>query len=404
MNSINVWTVVLSFACFGCWTRAESTNGPKAGGSPPEIASLKLLQSPSEARPDWATLRGKVVILEFWATWCGPCVAAIPHMNGLTEKFKDKPVQFISITDEDEATVRDFLKKKPISGWVGVDDGKSVSKAYGVTGIPHTVIVDQQGQIADVTSPGAVTEQRLNDLLAGKKLSPVERSKKDHYRAGELPQSLLEGRPPLYQIIIRPSQTGITTSTGGGGGLTAIGFSVSDILPIAYPFSACRIVSNSPLPEGRFDFVAKTPDRSDETRNVLLRQAIQTSFGITTAVETREMDLFILALKRENAPGLVRAVTKASSSSAGPGRITGVNMQIETLREGLEKGLGKPVVDETELKGGFDIDLKWAQEDRNTPNQEALMHALQEQLGLELTKAKRRIDVLVVKSATAKKM
>jgi uncharacterized protein (TIGR03435 family) len=403
MNKINVWIVFLSLACFGYSARAESTNSLKAGGKPPEISSLKLLQSPAEARPDWATLKGKVVVLEFWATWCGPCVAAIPHMNELTEKFKDKPVQFIAVTDEDEATVRDFLKKKPISGWVGVDAGKSVHKSYDVTRIPHTVIVDQQGQIADITSPGAVTEQRLNDLLAGKKIAPAERSKAERFRAGELPKSQLEGSPPLYQIIIRPSQVTDKQGTGGGGGLTACGFSLNEILSTVYPYSGFRIVSNSPLPEGRFDFVAKTPDRSDETRNALLRQAIQTTFGITTAVETREMDLFVLTLKRTNAPGLVRAVTKAPSFSAGPGQIAGVNISIDELRKGLEGCLGKPVVNETGLNDRFDFDLRWAKGDPNTSNPDALIHAVQEQLGLELTKGKRPIEVLVVESAKPKK-
>jgi uncharacterized protein (TIGR03435 family) len=319
-------------------------------------------------------------------------------MNELTDKFKDKPVQFIAITDEEETKVRNFLKRKPIGGWVGLDGDKSVKKAYGITGIPHTVIVDQQGQIADVTYPLSVTEQRLNDLLAGKKIASVERRKEDHYRAGELPQNLLEGKPALYQVIIRPTQTTNRQGVAGGGGLTALGCSLSEILSTVYPFSVSRIVSDSPLPKGRFDFVAKTPDRSDETRNLLLRQGIQTTFGITTTVETRETDVFILTLKRTNASGLIRAATKASSSSSGPGRIGGVNMSINALREGLEKSLGKPVIDETELKGGFDIDLKWVQADRDTPNPEALIQAVQEQLGLALTQAKRRIEVLVVDS------
>jgi uncharacterized protein (TIGR03435 family) len=325
-------------------------------------------------------------------------------MNELTEKFKDKAVQFIAITGEDETTVQKFLKKKPISGWVGVDGDKSVHKAYGVTAIPHTVIIDQQGQIADVTYPLAVTEQRLNDLLDGKKIASVERRKENYVRAGELPESMSEGKPPLYQVIIRPTQNsnGESESTAGNGGLTALGSSLSDVLSTVYPFSACRIVTDSPLPEGRFDFVAKAPDGSDETRNILLRRAIQATFGITTAVETREMDVFILTLKRINAPGLVRSVTEGSSSCSGPGRIQGVNMPINALRQELEKWLGKPVVDETELKEAFDIDLKWAQPD-SIRNPEALIRAIQEQLGLELTQANRRIEVLVVESRNSNK-
>ena len=110
MNRNNLGGVLLGFACLVCPACAESEVGPKVGSKPPDISSLKLLQAPPDARPDWGTLRGKVVILEFWATWCGPCVAAIPHMNELTEKFKDKSVQFIAITDEPEAATMTFLQ------------------------------------------------------------------------------------------------------------------------------------------------------------------------------------------------------------------------------------------------------------------------------------------------------
>lgn len=71
-------------------------------------------------------------------------MAAIPHLNELADKFKDQPVQFIAITDEEENVTVTFLKRKPIRAWVGLDTDKSMFKAYGVSGIPHTVIVDRK--------------------------------------------------------------------------------------------------------------------------------------------------------------------------------------------------------------------------------------------------------------------
>src|SRR5215469_4401406 len=66
--------------------------GPAVGEKPPLLQADELLQAPGDAKVDAESLRGKVVILEFWATWCGPCVAAIPHMNELAEKFINQPV------------------------------------------------------------------------------------------------------------------------------------------------------------------------------------------------------------------------------------------------------------------------------------------------------------------------
>src|SRR5881396_890266 len=96
----------------------SQSDPPKLGDQPAPLGFEKLLQAPDGAKASWAALKGKVVVLEFWATWCGPCIAAIPHLNELADHFKDKPVQFIAITDEEEKVVAPFLKRKPIHAWV----------------------------------------------------------------------------------------------------------------------------------------------------------------------------------------------------------------------------------------------------------------------------------------------
>lgn len=108
---------------------ATSKNGPKMGERPPLLQAATLLQAPPGTTLGAESVRGNIVVLEFWATWCGPCVMAIPHLNELAEKFKDQPVQFIAITAEDEATVKPFLNKRPIKAWVALDTDKAMNKA-----------------------------------------------------------------------------------------------------------------------------------------------------------------------------------------------------------------------------------------------------------------------------------
>src|SRR5580700_1685735 len=71
--------------------------------------AVDLLQAPKGAQASWPSLRGRAVVLYFWATWCTGCVAEIPHLNAITEKFKDRPVTFIFVTDEEQDTVSRFI-------------------------------------------------------------------------------------------------------------------------------------------------------------------------------------------------------------------------------------------------------------------------------------------------------
>jgi len=60
---------------------------PDKGTPAPPVDSLQLLQAPTGAKADWGSLKGKIVILDFWATWCSPCVASLPHLNQLVESL-----------------------------------------------------------------------------------------------------------------------------------------------------------------------------------------------------------------------------------------------------------------------------------------------------------------------------
>src|SRR5688500_14295359 len=75
---------------------------PKMRETAPPLTLHKTLPANETVAVDLHTLKGDVVVLEFWATWCLPCIPAIKHFNLLSEKFKDGPVRFIAVTDEDE--------------------------------------------------------------------------------------------------------------------------------------------------------------------------------------------------------------------------------------------------------------------------------------------------------------
>lgn len=104
---------------------------------------------------------GDVTIVEFWATWCGPCRKTIPHLSKVQERYEPKGVRIVGISNEDEKTVRPFVRKMgaQMDYAVAVDRNHATSNAYmggfGVNTIPHAFIVDRDGRIEWHGHPGS---------------------------------------------------------------------------------------------------------------------------------------------------------------------------------------------------------------------------------------------------------
>jgi thiol-disulfide isomerase/thioredoxin len=115
-------------------------------------AGLVGTMAPAIQVAEWITpkpptdLSGRVYVLEFWATWCPPCIQSIPHMIELANKYKNKAVPFIALsTDRSSEPVKKMVKDKGITYYVGMDNG--LSEEYSVRGIPSAFIIDRSGQV-----------------------------------------------------------------------------------------------------------------------------------------------------------------------------------------------------------------------------------------------------------------
>ncbi|HRP63725.1 MAG TPA: redoxin domain-containing protein [Phycisphaerales bacterium] len=122
--------------------------------------------------------RGKdIVVLDFWATWCGPCIRALPGLMEVAEEYKDRNVVLYAVNQrEAEETISKFLEQRKWNLKVPLDRSGNVATKYLVGGIPQTVIIDKDGVVEAVHvgySPGLTQQLRdeLDSLLAGRKLA-----------------------------------------------------------------------------------------------------------------------------------------------------------------------------------------------------------------------------------------
>jgi len=111
----------------------------------PRDFSLSLLEGETKSLSSY---KGKVVFLNFWATWCGPCRVEMPSMEALYNKFRDKGLEILAVNSgEDQATVRSFMKNEGFSFPALLDLDGRVSANYGVQAIPTTFLIDRDGMI-----------------------------------------------------------------------------------------------------------------------------------------------------------------------------------------------------------------------------------------------------------------
>ncbi len=154
-----------------------------AGQLPPEISYTEINSSKTVTYKS-SDLHNKVYLIDFWATWCAPCIESIPHIDSLIEKYKGREIKFISITYEPKSLVEKFLIKHPLKSEIGIDTSFAMFERYNAWAIPNIVMINSKGKIAGRIHPERLNEQVIDDLLKGK-VPSVEQTPEDLYKPKE---------------------------------------------------------------------------------------------------------------------------------------------------------------------------------------------------------------------------
>jgi peroxiredoxin len=156
--------------------RERRSSAPSKPGGPSSVIHSAApdfsLRDVNNQPLDLAGYRGKVVLLDFWATWCTPCEHEIPHFVELQDKYREQGLQVIGISmDDDAKPVREFYRKFKMNYPVALGDEKTAEAYGGVLGLPVTFLIGRDGRVAfqhtgEVEMP--VLEQEITSLLQAK--------------------------------------------------------------------------------------------------------------------------------------------------------------------------------------------------------------------------------------------
>lgn len=134
------------------------------------LAPLVTLQNTAGVPTTFKEWEGKYIYLDFWATWCGPCIQEIPHLQTLEHDYAEKDIVFVSISMDRESDRQkwvDFVQERALTGiqvWVDADNHKAITDAFHIAQIPRFVLLDDQGRIVDANAPRP-SDKRVRDLF-----------------------------------------------------------------------------------------------------------------------------------------------------------------------------------------------------------------------------------------------
>ena len=318
-------------------------------------------------KPDDITLSSKYIVLEFWATWCGPCIAAVPHMNELQSKINDPDLMFISMTDESVEKIKRTVEKIDFKSAVVTDltkqtqvnfgDGKKGLEAY-----PMTVLIDNEGIVKWIGEPKQLSEDILNKFVSNE-LKGVNHLKKDDKEVNPTPVANIEksteespqttflkhfkDKNSVIYFELKKTESSNTSSMKFGD--NAMVLSPVSLRELYQEVFNVQVASTSLTDSTKYTLIYKN---AKATGNSLteLENLILSSLNLTRQTNLEKVSKYIITV--ENLSLLTPALdTRFSAKSDAEDKMIFSNYTIAAMVDDMEKTLNANL----ELKGASEI-------------------------------------------------
>jgi hypothetical protein len=342
-------------------------------------------------------------------------------MNKLEAAYQNDPIVFVHITDEKESVVTEFLKKTPIHGWVGIDDGGQTFKNYAVNGLPQIAVIGKDGTLLGWQDPRFLILEPnvLKEVLttgSSDRLWPTQ-GESDDPLAGVARKHPGDGQSQnLCDIIIRRSDPSSAKRAGGGDSSGEWRFDRPLRKHIANfcDVQSTRMIDTVSLPEDHYDVIALGEHGSTPAMREAVCHLIAAMFELALVREKRLVDVYLLKTIPRREPTLTPSwggvYSDAETHLSAPSAEILERMKngenyffalcpLSLLADGVSRPAGKPVISELgELPEKAD-DVYSFCFPYPAEEPDGFLKALEEHVGLTLTPAKREVEVLVIRSA-----
>ncbi|WP_255551009.1 TIGR03435 family protein [Granulicella sp. dw_53] len=375
LSTILVWTTVVT-------TLHSQT---RVGETAPTLSLHRVVQGEHQLPKP-----GHAVLIEFWATWCGPCIESMPRLNSLAEQFRTRNIDFLWLSAEPLEKIKPFLARHPMKGTVALDRDGALWRAFGGNGLPTTVLIDSSGKVAAITRAEFVNATVLTALSEQKTLplKPLEIDNRLVNHTSLTEEKLSDSDAGTRVVVRRVNEAG--HSIVSSGQIDAKGSTLKDLLADAYGVSPNLIDIPTYLNQ-IYAVQAWVPYGRPETLGPLMQAALSSAAGVHVFHERRTAHVLVLS----GLSGHLRSVPNSRLEEGGsptPGTMEWKAASAETIRSSIERAAGQPVVLDRPISGKFMFVLKW---DSSKPA--SLKEALEQQ-GLTLIPQIKTVPTLVIES------
>jgi uncharacterized protein (TIGR03435 family) len=344
-------------------------------------------------------LKGKVVIIEFWATWCGSCIAAMPHLSQLQTKFPDK-VSVITVTSEGSKRIKKFLTVRPSNLWFALDTAEVISTLFPHRLIPHTVVISPAGLLIANTDPAAVTEDVIERIFNQESVHLPEKNDNQLSFEELIKQNFYASDAVKSRFMIQPEIKGAPGFSTRhfddrifkNRRLTAVNCTLSTLYRIAFgdfPYNRTINQMTEADKQGSYCVDLIVPHKEDLLPQ--LKKELANKFDVRAEIRSEVKDVYVLKIADFEKVKTIPVNTSGQRTYyARHGEMDQQAVTMADLADYLESyGVSNlPVFDETGVSTLFDMKFSFQPEDP------ASLKEVLKNMGLAIEKARRSVATL----------